>query len=793
MATQQQFREWAQHHGIEIVGDLEEMRDSTLAIDAEEFLNSLLTTSLTREPLLPALGGLPFALESHLKTFTDNCTVAGIKPYFAFPGLDTAVRDRATVAKESKEAARSLDEAWKQYDATKADDAVAEFGKSCEFTARLWQNQGKFTLKELKLACYAHYSTDNDALGTYQTYHILRWMQGHLYRRGFRVIVAPYSAAAQLHQRVEEIDGNVAPWGSASVLAFGADQVVTDIDFESKRMSWVELAHAKEKLGCTTQQQFQDACLLAGFSLLPTLPEIENADLKLDAAMELIRRNSPNKAEQDGYFAVLAQNDDQYTTLFRKARYAVKHHMVFKAKGGHFILIDESNAPHDIHECIGPRLPEEVLFYLTRGIAGSRILNWRLKQEVFEVPPLDGGSSQAYRNLVQEKLLPMRAQALALGTSSLHFYYQKTDVNAVMWFNENIKKPLDIPGISEPTKAADSWHVATARSFSKADFEKVGSMMWLYLKVDANLYSQILKHPESIALAVSLIAADGQTAEKTVTPRKYGEDAILRTQNELIMNTIWRFLHDRGYMNADHTLSAWGKALKAAFDRNNSKEATGGRERLVSTKELDEAIFVAFELARLDVLSAQNMFPDYSGAPMRGTDTDKQNTLLISRVASLAALDHEAIGYTGPLSRHLLAYHQMTCAVRNAQRDLLDMHACRMLLSGAAERQIDIQMYSALAYSMPLGKEPDLGLSLAVKSYLDELSSNTDRPANVSMWFPHALDFAGDLQKAWKLFDAVNAGIQTAAQAGLVKNDIKNLFEGANTWLHGKLEGAPTF
>ncbi|GAB7363951.1 hypothetical protein MBLNU230_g4513t1 [Neophaeotheca triangularis] len=753
MTGLQEFRAWAQHHGIEITGALEEMRGSILGIDAEEFLNSLLTTSLTREPLLPALGGLPFALESHLEIFVHNCRDAGIKPFFIFNGIDTAVRDRATVSKECKQAARSLDEAWKQYDATKADDAVAEFGKSC----------------------------------TYQTYNILRWMQGYLYRAGVKIMVAPYSAAAQLHQREVE-DFITGVWGSASALVFGQDKVIVDMDFENKSFSWIETANCMEKLGCTSKIQFTDACLLAGFCLLPILPAIEHEEFKLDAAMELMRRSNPNRTEFDGFFACLAVNDDHYTGLFKKARFAIKHHIVLYPDG-HFRMFDEANAPHDIHECIGQRIPEEFLFYLTRGIAGPRIINWRTKQEVFEVPPLDGGISQAYKNLVQQKLLPMRAQALALGTSSLHFYFQKTDINAVMWFDEDTKKSLDIPGISEPTKASDSWHVNTSKTFTKADHDKVGSKAWMVEHNDVDYYLQILGEPDSMAVALSLLAIDDETAKKTVTPRQPGEP-VLTTLNELSMNTIWRFLHDRGYMKADHTLSAWGRALKAAFDRNNSKEATSIAD-LIGSKELQEAIFVAFELARLDILKADNLFPEYSGAPLRGTDIDKQYTLLVSRVASLASLQHHAIGYTGPLSRHLLAYHQMTCAVRNALRDILDMHACRMFLSGGVKRHLGIKTYPALAYILPLGKEPDLGLGLAVKSYLDELSTQTNRPANVSQWFPHSIDFSGDLQKAWKLFDAVNFGLQAAAKAGLVKKDVGELFEGANTWLHAKLKAAP--
>lgn len=55
---------------------------------------------------------------------------------------------------------------------------------------------------------------------------------------------------------------------------------------------------------------------------------------------------------------------------------------------------------------------------------------------------------------------------------------------------------------------------------------------------------------------------------------------------------------------------------------------------------------------------------------------------------------------------------------------------------------------------------------MAVKSYLDELSAQSDPTSpearveigqrQITEWFPHAKQFAEDLQKAFKLWDAVS-------------------------------------
>jgi len=107
-----------------------------------------------------------------------------------------------------------------------------------------------------------------------------------------------------------------------------------------------------------------------------------------------------------------------------------------------------------------------------------------------------------------------------------------------------------------------------------------------------------------------------------VTERPNGAPGILEKPVELLGNAVLRALHDAGYMYADHTLSASGKAIQAAFKEARSN---GYIEMGVTETEAEEAILVAFELLKLKVLNNQHMFPTppYSGPPLRGNDADK--------------------------------------------------------------------------------------------------------------------------------------------------------------------------
>lgn len=68
--------------------------------------------------------------------------------------------------------------------------------------------------------------------------------------------------------------------------------------------------------------------------------------------------------------------------------------------------------------------------------------------------------------------------------------------------------------------------------------------------------------------------------------------------------------------------------------------------------------------------------------------------------------------------------------------------------------------------SLPFLTDVDCALGIAVKSYLDELSAQSDPTAEASReavktkganeWFPHATNFQGDLQRAFALWDSVS-------------------------------------
>jgi hypothetical protein len=60
--------------------------------------------------------------------------------------------------------------------------------------------------------------------------------------------------------------------------------------------------------------------------------------------------------------------------------------------------------------------------------------------------------------------------------------------------------------------------------------------------------------------------------------------------------------------------------------------------------------------------------------------------MLVSRVAGLGELRHRPIGFTGPLSQHLLGYNSIVNVVRQTLRDLVEVASTHMFLTGCGNR-----------------------------------------------------------------------------------------------------------
>ena len=105
---------------------MDAIADCSIAICATYYLHLFLDNPPYHEPLLSALGGLT-GIEAHLSKDLDKFKEHGVEPFFIFDGQNVVGQAETTV-KKSRNANRKTDEAWEQYFASRAEDAVASFG-----------------------------------------------------------------------------------------------------------------------------------------------------------------------------------------------------------------------------------------------------------------------------------------------------------------------------------------------------------------------------------------------------------------------------------------------------------------------------------------------------------------------------------------------------------------------------------------------------------------------------------------------------------------------------------------
>lgn len=104
------------------------LKDTVVGIEAAHYLDRLLSNPPSKEPLLSALGGFPFALRTHIENELEAMQSFGIKPLFVFSGMDYAVKEKSS--REMTDSVRLNSEAWGLYNQHQAVRAVETFGNS---------------------------------------------------------------------------------------------------------------------------------------------------------------------------------------------------------------------------------------------------------------------------------------------------------------------------------------------------------------------------------------------------------------------------------------------------------------------------------------------------------------------------------------------------------------------------------------------------------------------------------------------------------------------------------------
>lgn len=243
--------------------------------------------------------------------------------------------------------------------------------------------------------------------------------------------------------------------GTTECFLFGVDRVVTDFNLQKATVSLVNRAVCEDILKVNSDT-LRDAQLLLGTSFTPTFPVLEgmittNKTVTIIDAITLLNGAGKSVLQLCNYHRDHPQVQAlKYTDRYKKATMTIRHHVVME-KNGVVAPLNFDEAPGDVHEFVGQRLPEELFFYISKGLLAPTIPNWLTSGEI--VLSLPGGvlDSEPYRKLVIELLNPYRTESLKILAESLHYYYQSRIIKVSSWV------PQDTSNLTIELRNTPSW------------------------------------------------------------------------------------------------------------------------------------------------------------------------------------------------------------------------------------------------------------------------------------------------------------------------------------------------
>ncbi|KAK2465487.1 hypothetical protein APHAL10511_002379 [Amanita phalloides] len=658
------------------------LTDSRLGIDASYYLQNLLDSPASRESLLAATGGLPLALIQRIESDLRNLEKLHIKPVFVFPGLIPNKRWKSHSYGEINEACRDRREAWAKYEEGQEEAATKLFeGRSCFVQWDIWR---------MVLRIFRH--------------------------RNVEFIVAPYLSWSQLIYLQRHPKSYIhAIYGSTDILLYpGVDKLITSLDLNSPNPSFTFLSKKNlvHDLGLS-EDQFLDVAILVGFDHSLAFPPIAQ-DSALKATVDMIKYYKTGHAAVTGFGEHPAVKAVQYMDHYARTRAMIKFSLIISSEGvvlplplatapvpnhgQHYHHPTAADVPNDLHEVFTNRLPDEIYFYLSRGLLGPQALVWLTTGQIMENPPLDNGDTTEYRRFVKEVVTDgqtgPRATALALISSVSHSFWTGRKVIGHFWFEQggphnHNQKPVQ--HYSHPTaqlaERVAGWHVP-------------------YSVVEEELRRQ---HSSTIDFALCLGATAGEKLAARTKIKPTPAQGPLDKKDEVVANVIWRFLELRGFLLNSHNHSPLARAMYAALEQTRIND------------KFQDPLYLFLELVRAGVMHGHLWSGRaFSGGPSFGTDEEKSCMLLVMRVLSIVPLNFKPQAWSAPLSRELLVFNSFVRSLTRALRTLLEVTVLNMLLRGDARKARED--FLDIALSLPFQGEVNTGFGVLAKVYLDALT-----------------------------------------------------------------------
>ncbi|GAM19214.1 hypothetical protein SAMD00019534_023890, partial [Acytostelium subglobosum LB1] len=675
-----------------------------------------------KEPFQIAMGGAPLTLYTSIQTELDKFKKANLHPLFVFSGLSILKdRNNAFIQPQILKA-QKLSAAWEAY--------YKQQGEQAEKMFSVEVKQDKSLIYQFIPSLVSYFKQNN-----------------------VECFKSPYMAAGQLALFSDPTQKNYinAVWGGLELLLFGVHRLIVDIDFEKGTFDWIDLKHILKEDLQMTHDQFVDACILAGYEFCNTFTGLTSSfghNFNFRHVCDLVKQHQTGlQVIQDYQYSY--QNVEKYMEQFMKTKCLIRNHLVYTPSCICEPLYKDLSFQTDLNTIFGPKLPNDLFFYISQGVVNPQVINNLLSGFLNE--PFPSVDSEEYRKML-EYLREIRTNTLGLLSSCFNEDIAKRVVKNIRWYEPKEEE------IAHTKKVSHLFgrHSAPSSIFTsalKSQLQTLKSSPAGSPAITLNFVAKCI--PENV---VGSLTSSPSTSDASEHNGSNGHSIQpIKDINEAAFYVFYQTLVLMGYIQ-DNNLTTYGRLL-------DMTKKSGFQQELIITIELIRAQCLTSE--KLTFLPK----PTFEGPPTN-------ISAFLSRLLSILPCTMDNNPWEGPIDHDLMAFHEITRTLYKSVRNLLEISSLSNFLTHKI--QLDpAEYFNFAAGHLPFFVQPNASMGLLVKGMiLEEMS--IDQLESV---FPNCTSIEKDLQRATEFLDEVMQVATVLLSEGLITQQLyDNFVESDSTW-----------
>ncbi|WBW72009.1 post-transcriptional RNA stability regulator Mkt1 [Schizosaccharomyces osmophilus] len=777
----------------EFTCNISQIANRKLGIDASYFLIELLRRLSAEELQAISVDGESEILNTYVNSFLDVLKNYSITPLFVFNGIPLTFEASGQGEASRKQSKLSrMQYSLSSFDPYDANIHTNLYRMDPDGNSHRNQSENRRTFL---------YSNQRDSLD-----RLCDFLKKILDTKDIDYFVAPYLAMAQLSYFQGGASKSYvdAVYGPEDLLLFDVKRPILSITIpylqsesfrsslsnpqqnesnkQSSTIQWLDGDAIFQDSRCASWSQFVEACLLCGTSISPTLPQFEGTFL-LKSSIELVTMLGSAYRVVEGFADTMPSGSAQeLLQQYRRSFCYLNYCIIMNEKGIATPPVPENSVPTNINAIMGTRLPNELYYYISRGLLPSRMISALvsgcfsdpvsiLEQHIANYSSQESAKPEpaAHKNAVAMAAVNQRrfvddleeiwSQGLNLLTQPLHRFYQARDVISLHGHNQQaslkVMRNYD-PPLYNDTRAWMIYDECIPLGIKKAVSENkpINIHNMLDCLRDKNFVEKSFCSDTGIGI-------------------KNPPKRLLSTTSEIVLSSFYRFLQIRSFVSTTHQLTSWGSPLLMALEKCNV--------------QYQSSMCVLFELLRLRQIKEP------------GFDSATSSTLhipsvieFLSKLATFLPIGKETIYQLFTPDRDLLQFYMMQTSFGANLHELAAILIASVIMNANADRNL-VNPYS-IRKTFPFRRNFCSLLSGIFMNELLQTLSRSDNDMNKEVAiettfkklkedFPYVTDAKAFLSEFLDFWAAFMEGVKVAENTSAIGKLVASKLYLTNDWL----------